>query len=419
MISFLSHRAATLAAAVTILTLPSLGRAADFETPPVLRAKDAAPAALRSGKGFRVDPRVPTNGLTTVFAIESDSGTFQALGVQTLALRESEISAIFQLDHDGKVETFVKAVRSTAIHPLESAAQMITNPVQTVQGLPGGLDRFFDRVETGAQEIGTAAANLNADVSASGQQLAEMSGGVAANALGYNLELRQLAKQLGVDPYTSNPVLEKKLHEFARVAFTAYVATNTLISIAVPASITITGTNVTRDLIYDTPSGDLVAQNLAALQTLGASDDTIQAFQQAPGFTLSLRTNLVAGLQQLPGATGATDVVKLATGALTADLALFLVRALRMQGQYQTQVAPISSLTARGTIVATDMNGALVLPAPVDYVSWTERVAGFAQRPDLAAPQRGVWITGRMTPRSKAGLQALGWTVREHAGEQP
>jgi hypothetical protein len=296
---------------------------------------------------------------------------------------------------------------------------MITSPVQTVEGLPGGIDRFFDRVETGAQAVAAAATNSNADVSARGEQVAQMSGGIAANALGYNLELRTLARQLHVDPYTSNPVLAKKLADFAQVAFVGHVAVNTLISVAVPASLAITGTNVTRDLVYDTPAADLVVRNTTNLQAMGISDSTIQAFQQAPGFTLSGRTEFVDSLQKLPGVTGQSDVVSLAATAQTPDQGLFLLRALRMLVRYQQEVAPLATLSAKGTVFATDANGAIVVPAPVDYVSWTQRVSGFAQRDDLAAAQRGVWLTGRMTARAKAAFEELGWSVHERASDRP
>lgn len=36
--------------------------AAKFETPPILRASDLAPATLLNGNGFHVDDRVPTDG---------------------------------------------------------------------------------------------------------------------------------------------------------------------------------------------------------------------------------------------------------------------------------------------------------------------------------------------------------------------
>jgi hypothetical protein len=408
-----------LAAATVLLAVPAAALAQGFETPPVLAAQDCAPAALLSGPNFTVDPQVPTNGLTTEFTIQSNAGTFQARGAETLALRVSEIPAIVQLDHDSKAETFASAVGSTAMRPIDSAAQMIASPVQSLQGLPGGIDRFFDRVSTGASNLEAAATNSNTDVSARGGQVAEMTGGIAANALGYNLELRQLAKQLHVDPYTSNPVLAKKLNEFAKVAFVGHVATNTLISVAVPASMAISATTITRDLIYDTPGADLVVRNTTNLQAMGISENAIRAFQQSPGFTLSWRTDFVDALQQLSGVTGQADVVALAATAQSSDQGLFLVRALRMLVRYQNDVAPLTSLMAKGTVFATDMNGALVVPAPVDYVSWTQRTSAFANRDDLQAPQRGVWLTGRMSPQAKAGFQELGWSVHERASDRP
>jgi len=53
------------------------------------------------------------------------------------------------------------------------------------------------------------------------------------------------------------------------------------------------------------------------------------------------------------------------------------------------------------------------VPAEVDYVSWTKRVAYFANRPDLASPKRGVWLSGQMSPLAKKNFQALGWVVNE------
>jgi hypothetical protein len=117
--------------------------------------------------------------------------------------------------------------------------------------------------------------------------------------------------------------------------------------------------------------------------------------------------------------TGQADVVALAATVKTADQGLFLVRALRMLVRYQQDVAPLAALTARGTVIATDASGALFVPAPVDYVSWTERVSRFAQRDDLTAPKRSVWLSGRMTPRAKLEFVARGWSVRERATSRP
>jgi hypothetical protein len=71
------------------------------------------------------------------------------------------------------------------------------------------------------------------------------------------------------------------------------------------------------------------------------------------------------------------------------------------------------AVAAPGPVLGRDREGAIIAPAPVDYVSWTERVATFAKSPDLAAPRRTIWLSGKMSPRAKQEFEVLGWTVQE------
>jgi hypothetical protein len=50
---------------------------------------------------------------------------------------------------------------------------------------------------------------------------------------------------------------------------------------------------------------------------------------------------------------------------------------------WSQQSSPIVRSWARGVLVARDQNGTTILPAPVDYLSWTQRSAGFATDPQL------------------------------------
>ena len=81
---------------------------------------------------------------------------------------------------------------------------------------------------------------------------------------------------------------------------------------------------------------------------------------------------------------------------------------------HQTQTS-IVKITATGTVIGWDRNGAIVVEAPVDYVSWTPRTSYFAHRPDLVAAKRSAWLSGQMSPLAKKNFQALGWTVHERA----
>jgi hypothetical protein len=66
-------------------------------------------------------------------------------------------------------------------------------------------------------------------------------------------------------------------------------------------------------------------------------------------------------------------------------------------------------------VIGRDRAGVIIVPAEVDYVSWTKRTSYFANRPDLISPKRTAWLTGQMSPLAKKNFQALGWDVRERA----
>jgi hypothetical protein len=397
------------------LAVPAARGASDFEKPPTLRLDDAAPPALRRGAGFHVEESVPTDGLTTRFRLRSDVGTFEVRGVETLALRVSELPALRELAKASKTATFTRALAETAKRPVNAAKQIIASPVETAKGIPAGVGRFFDRVGAGGKRLYDTVTDDGRSGGARTKDAVRGTGAMAADVMGYEQERRRLAKQLGVDPYTTNAALSAKLDEFAKVAFYGRVGVNTLISVAVPASMVITGTNVTRDLVYDTPRGDLIVRNEGALRAMGVGEKSLRALQAAPGFTLSLQTTLVHHLQSLDGVEGRAGVVALAGTAATTDQALFLVRGVRMlAARHATK--PLAKLGAVGTVFGIDADGGIVVPGAVDYVSWTERMATFAKRSDLKGPTREIRITGRMTERAKRGIEALGWTVVENAG---
>jgi hypothetical protein len=67
-----------------------------------------------------------------------------------------------------------------------------------------------------------------------------------------------------------------------------------------------------------------------------------------------------------------------------------------------------------GLLVAQDQNGTAIMPAPVDYVAWTPRIAGFATDPQLLGLQnRVLWITGKMTPLAGQQLTTNDWILQQ------
>ena len=147
---------------------------------------------------------------------------------------------------------------------------------------------------------------------------------------------------------------------------------------------------------------------------MGASDQQTQALIKNPWYSLSVLTSLVRALDRLSGVNGRPAVVALAATATTEDQARFLANAVEMLAAQQQTGAPLAQVGASGTVIGWTSGGAPLVPAAVDYVAWTERVAGFAGRPDLQGTSGSLWITGRMSPEAQRQFAALGWTIHQN-----
>jgi hypothetical protein len=386
-----------------------------YEEPPVINAADLLPASALSGPGFTVQPQVPTNGAMGQYTIvadpsvfHDDAGTYYVESLDMLKIRLSEIPAIAELDSMSRTDVYAKALASSAVRPVTAAANMVMHPMDTVTGLPGGVGDLFGRVSLGAGEIASSAANSFGSGKAAGQ-----AGNATLNALGYDQVRRQLAHQLHVDPYSSDPILTKKLNEVAWVMFSARMTVNVAM-MAVPGSMIISGVEITNDLVYQTPRADLIILVQKKLKSFGLSQEEIVAFSSNTAIPLSLQVTAVKDLEALGNIPGRRAAAVAIGNMMTEYQARFLVTSLHMLVQWSQEQAPITRIYAPGVLVARDQNHSTILPAPVDYLSWTQRIAGFATDPNLMEMQNRVLLTsGRMTPLAHQQLTANGWNVRE------
>src|SRR5208337_4697564 len=197
------------------------------------------------------------------------------------------------------------------------------------------------------------------------------------------------------------------------VMFSARMTVDTAM-MAVPASMIITSVEFTDDLVYQTPKADLILLVQKKLQNLGLSPEDVAGFTGNTAIPLSLQVSAVKDLEALGDIPGRRAAAVAIGNVMTEYQARFLVTSLRMLGQWGQQTSPITRIYAPGVLVARDQNGTTILPAPVDYLSWTQRVAGFATDPELMTlHHRVLWITGKMTPLARQQLTANGWSVRE------
>jgi len=404
---------AALAIVAVLAAGTPVGAQSGFETEPVLKAQDLAAAELLKGPRYTVDSRVPVKGFLARFTIRSDFGTFEAHGIHMLQIRVKEVVAIGQLDDMSKTKEFAEAAGKAIARPVTSTVHMLIHPIDTITGFPDGVGRLFDRIKLGGEKV--VAAATAADTSG-GQKVADVSqrvGSITVNALGYEKERRDLAKGLGVDPYTTNPVLAKKLDDMAWVAFSGRFGIQAAVSVLVPYSMAMSAVTITNTTVYDTPPADLINKAQATFAATGASDAQVTALMKNPQYSLSTLTALAQGCQRLQGVNGLASVVDFAAIAKTQDETRLAAAAVNMLARHHETVERIALVTAPGPILGRTAGGAVVVPAPVDYVAWTERAARFAGREDLKAPKRSAWLSGQMSLRAAKEFRARGWTVDE------
>src|SRR5271155_783264 len=395
---------------------PSVASAnGQYEQPPVINATDLLPASALSGPGFQVQPQVPTNGAMGQYTIvadpavfHDDAGTYYVESLDMLKIRLSEIPAIEALDGMSNSSIFVQALATSAARPVTAAANMVMHPMDTVTGLPGGVGDLFGRVSLGAGQIASSASDSFGSGKAAGQ-----TANATLTALGYDQVRRQLAHELHVDPYSSDPILTKKLNHIAWVMFSARMTVSAAM-MAVPGSMIITAVTVTNDLVYQTPRADLIILVQKKLKSFGLSQEEIVAFTTNSAIPLSLQVTAVKDLEALGNIPGRRAAAVDLANMMTEYQARFLVTSLHMLVQWGQQSSPIARIWAPAVLVARDKNGTTIMPAPVDYLSWTQRIAGFASDPQLMSlHNRTLLITGKMTPLAHQQLVANGWNVQE------
>jgi hypothetical protein len=391
--------------------------AGQFEQPPIINATQLLPESALSGPGFHVEQQVPTNGAMGQYTIvadasvfQDDAGTYRVESLDLLKIRLSEIPAIADLENVSKTGVFANALAQSAERPVAAAANMVVHPMDTVTGLPSGIGSLFGRVTMGAGEIASSASNSFGSGKAAGQ-----AGNATMTALGYDQVRRDLAKKLHVDPYSSDPILTKKLNSVAWVMFSARLTVDAAM-MAVPGSIIISGVEFTNDLVYQKPKGDLIIFVQKKLQNFGLSQEEIASFISNSAIPLSLQVSVVEDLKGLGDIPGRRAAAVALGNMMTEYQARFLATSIRMLNQWGQQKSPITQIQAPGVLVAHDQNGTVIVPAPVDYVSWTPRIAGFVTTPALLAIQhRVLWIPAKMTPLARQQLGANGWSVHESA----
>jgi hypothetical protein len=382
---------------------------ADEPPPAFTAAQLLAPAQLK-GPHHTVASAVETEGYYHDFSIRSDFGTFDASGRTLLAVRLHEIEALAQLEGVSKTEVFLKAAGTSALNVGKGVATAVTKPTETAQGIGAGVKRLGVNLgRMTRRTVDSATGEDAADASTQGDNAAVSTGKAL---LGVSKASRRWAQKLGVDPYTTNPVLKKALCDIGEIDAAGSIATKVVLPI--PGVVGITAT--VSGLVWSKDPEELRKLNEQRLKELGVPGETAKRLFLNSAMTLSYETRIIAALHavKLPGAA---DRVAAAADSRHEREALFHVESAELLQAQHAKTPFAALLTDSLATVAVTSGGKAVALLPLDWVRWTAAAESTLKeidaraREDLKATSLAIALTGKTSATAAKELAARHWPV--------
>lgn len=436
--------------ALCALVLACSAYASDtFEPEPVLKAPMLVQPPLLSGPDFRVVPEVAVRGYMANFLIDTQFGPIHADSVEMLSIRVGELPAMEALDRASRSGAFATALAARAKKTGSAIVNVVTHPIDTITGLPRGVARYlgaqWDKWSGRAQSVSdrsqrefenrgdpyhapagpmTAMRDAPTDNPQPPADTKNRAWYVRAGSevaregkryLQYNSQRRAMAKLLGVDPNSSNPILDQELNTLAWAAVWGNFSAGTALGAIGGTAATVIGdTGKLNQYVLSKTPEQLRADNEKRLLALCSDETAVRSFLRRGGFTDTLRTALALTLEKLAPKSGCNGLLELAAKTHGEVEARYIVNALKLIAQ-QSDAKGGDLLTANAAIAWRTPSGKLILPLPVDYLSWNADLAAFFDQSSLRAANKLALIGGEASMLAQRALTERGWGLQLRA----
>jgi hypothetical protein len=390
-----------------------------YEELPELKASEILRPEFLNGNNFKVREEVPTYSGANQFTIDSNFGVFEADGNEMLVGRINEINAIARLKEVSRTDEFKDALKKAAKSPVAAAKAIAADPVHAVTNVPKGLMKFMGRIGENVKGVGQKHEGKDPE----GTQLQQV--------IGFSDERRKVAISLGVDPYSTNTILQHELDGIAWASF-AGGATFTLATLPVSgaAGTALTVTEVSgdfNDILKEKSPTDLRIMNRRALLELGATEKEAERFLNNNAFSPSAQTAFVLNLRSMKEVANRRAFVRLAGETSSSETdAIFCVQTAALMSKLNKEQIPLARIELLGDFpICIAKDGTTVVALQWDYAAWTSGAVQVSNEIEkfAAKPPRNkkvfVALSGDVSPRLREELQARGHTLTDRVAPGP
>lgn len=381
----------------------------DYETPPVFAASEVLAEDVAGGPYHRLKPEVVNDGLMNHYRILTAFGEFDAVGEEHLHIRLREVYAIAALRGMRKSEIaergFETGMRDLLLAPYREVRDIVRNPFYLVRLVPESVVfalGVLDDVQF-LMEYGLSARAVKAYI-------------------GFYGAKRGLARHVGVDHYSPNPVLQRDLEQGAWSFFAGGLppraAEEFMPPLPIPAITVVRRGGRAGDLVEDIADEVRAKTVHAKMRRMKIPKAVRKEFFDHDVLNTRHERAIVEALFVMKDAENRAGFLELVVTADDLSEAYRFQRTAQMMAAYHQRVMPVDRLVVAGEwALFVDQAGKAVAPVYADYLAWTEETARAvtvaedalaAEGPPLS---REFWVSGDVSSRSLAELGERGWSV--------
>lgn len=379
--------------------------------PITLSAASILPAELLKGKNYTIEDAVYNDGLINTYTLSTSYGPTTVESTGQLLMRIDELRAMTVMEEVDRKNVFGDALVRGVKAPVQTVVELVKDPAGTGKGIVEGTGRFFSNIG-------------NAFTSEDPSQ-----DNPVKVALGYDVAKRQFAYEFGIDPYTTYEPVVQALGKIARAATAGGLAPRAVLAAVdggVATGLQISGTaKAMKELVRDKSPAELQKINGQKLLRMGVPSALTERFLQNYNYNPQEKTLLVGELAAMEGVKGRAAFIGRAVAAHEPSVAVYFRIMAQLMNGYHRKVTPVLEIiNLDGTLHMLTARKAVVLPAPVDYLFWTDRLTRKITKLDQGIAGLGVkggkevWVTGRIDGEAQEVMSGGGWKIVENCGEK-
>ena len=399
----------------TALAAGAAGSATDenFDVPADEAPGTSLTPAQVSGKNFKIRDPVHSDGLMHRYVVESRFGEFEAYGRDELDLRLREVAALTQISETSESEVALKAVARGIEGDVKSVVSVVKDPVGTVLGIPRGIGHLLGGYRARAKELSHKAASTDAagDGKTPKDEPKNLARQYVDRYMGLSKAERRWYAKLDIDPYTRNEVLRRAVRRLAKIDSGVSFGMK-FVSAGVPYA---GEARRTLDAIYNEDPAVLRKKRRAALAGFGLTPAEVERFENTLLLDPTRQQALVDAMQALEGVDGREELLRTAMNVTSeVEVEVFLRSTRQLLRMHANR--PVARIVAGVRMPCAQFaDGRIAIFGAFEAVQWTSEVAGYegSVLNSLPAdiPARELWLSGTLSPRTRAALERRGWEV--------